>query len=303
VRGRTGPGLAAAAFLPEHAPPLVVRADLPHRAVRHLDARGGDRVVQQAIPELGVLAVSVEDRVRRVGLVVLGVGDRPAQPGIVVLAVEPRAPGTPPPPAPESGHRGRPTPLRAGRAFSRQVALRQVRRSPTQHLVLLLQQPVTALELTQLSRRIRGHTRLGAVLDISLTQPLLQRHLVNTEVRGDLRQSHTRLAVTRDPDDVLTELTGIRLGHNNILPRPPLGKRTQMSHTPSAAPYDSNDMRLESLATQIQLIAPPKVLDAAIRLDATIFMHVLDAWQAVTRDELDLLDTKELAEEARPVRR
>jgi putative transposase len=107
---------------------------------------------------------------------------------------------------------------RAGRAFSRQLSLRQIRRRAAQDLILLLQQPIAALELAQLPHHIRGHAGLDAVLDISLTQPLLQRHRVDTEVFRDLLDRHARLAASRDPHDVLTELSGIGLGHSDILP-------------------------------------------------------------------------------------
>ncbi|MFE6616690.1 hypothetical protein [Amycolatopsis sp. NPDC057786] len=59
---------------------------------------------------------------------------------------------------------------------------------------------------------------------------------MDSEVVRDLLDRHTRLAVSGNPDDVLTELTGVGLGHSNILPRLHISKRSQMSQIPSAAP-------------------------------------------------------------------
>lgn len=47
-------------------------------------------------------------------------------------------------------------PPRAGRAFSRQMRLRQIRRRPPQHLHLLLQQPVALPQLTKLGVAVVG---------------------------------------------------------------------------------------------------------------------------------------------------
>jgi hypothetical protein len=44
---------------------------------------------------------------------------------------------------------------------------------------------------------------------------------VDTEIGGDLLDRHTVVAVASDPDDVVTELSGIRPGHNDILPAHP----------------------------------------------------------------------------------
>jgi len=47
---------------------------------------------------------------------------------------------------------------------------------------------------------------------------------VNTEIFRDLLDPHTRLTAARDTHDVITELSGIKLRHNNILPAHPLGQ-------------------------------------------------------------------------------
>src|SRR5690606_37616659 len=125
---------------------------------------------------------------------------------------------------------------RAGRAFSRQLSLGQVRRRPPQDLVLLLQQPNPTSSLTQLPCVLRGDAGLHAVLDIGGTQPLRDRHLMDPEVLGDLRQRHTGTTVPGDPHDVLTKLTGIGPGHSNILPACSASKRSEMSQIRAAAP-------------------------------------------------------------------
>jgi hypothetical protein len=81
---RLGP--LAGARLAEHRPPAVVPADLPHRAVTRDMSLGTDLIGEEPIPELGIVAVRVEDRVRQVRLVELGVGDRAGQPPVVGLA-------------------------------------------------------------------------------------------------------------------------------------------------------------------------------------------------------------------------
>ncbi|GAB2752628.1 hypothetical protein GCM10027174_29730 [Salinifilum aidingensis] len=49
-------------------------------------------------------------------------------------------------------------------------------------------------------------------------EPLLQGHLVDAEVSGDLRQRDTGFAVAgHADDDVVAELAGLGLGHSDIL--------------------------------------------------------------------------------------
>ena len=47
---------------------------------------------------------------------------------------------------------------------------------------------------------------------------------MNREVGGDLLDRHPVLAVTGDPHDILTELSGVGPGHSNILPARPPGQ-------------------------------------------------------------------------------
>jgi hypothetical protein len=57
--------------------------------------------------------------------------------------------------------------------------------------------------------------------DIGLAHPLGHRHRVDTEIGGDLLDRHTVVAVASDPNDVVTQLSGIGPGHNDILPAHP----------------------------------------------------------------------------------
>src|SRR5699024_7041310 len=116
---------------------------------------------------------------------------------------------------------------RAGTTFSRQIRLGQVRSSSAQDLVLLLQQPNAALGLAQFLGLRRRGARLDSGFDVGLADPLLQRHGVDTEVGGDLLESHTVFTVLSDADNVVAELLGIGLGHNNILPGRP-GRASQI---------------------------------------------------------------------------
>src|SRR3546814_9979621 len=49
-------------------------------------------------------------------------------------------------------------------------------------------------------------TLFRSLVDVSSTQPLLQRHRMDTEVFRDLLDRHSGLAVPRDAHDVVTEL-------------------------------------------------------------------------------------------------
>ena len=64
-----------------------------------------------------------------------------------------------------------------------------------------------------------------------------QCHRVDPEVLGDLLNRHARFTVTSDPHDIVAELTGIGLGHSNILPARRHGKPSQMSPIGAADPF------------------------------------------------------------------
>ena len=110
---------------------------------------------------------------------------------------------------------------RAGRAFSRQIGLRQIGRCPAQYLILLLQQSNSTPSRPEFSGLSGTGTGPRAIIDIGFAHPLRQRHRMDTEIGGDLLQSDTVIAVASNAYDVVTELTGIRPGHNDILPARP----------------------------------------------------------------------------------
>jgi hypothetical protein len=143
----------------------------------------------------------------------LGVGDGIGSPAVVGLAGELEYPARHRDGDPVGGEL-----VHEGRAFSRQIGPRQVGGCPAQDFILLLQQSVSASQLVQLRRITGALAGLGAFVDIGLAHPLGQRHRVDTEIGRDLLDRHTVVAVARNPDDVVTELTGVRPGHNDILP-------------------------------------------------------------------------------------
>ena len=65
-----------------------------------------------------------------------------------------------------------------------QVRLRQIRRSPPEHLVLLLEQPNPLLQLAGFGRIRRSLTGTVAFFDVGLAEPVLQRRFADTEVDG-----------------------------------------------------------------------------------------------------------------------
>jgi hypothetical protein len=71
VRGRPGRPLLALDLLAESAEPVVVRADPPHRAVARRQPLLAGRITEEAITELRVLLVGVEQSVGLRGLVPL----------------------------------------------------------------------------------------------------------------------------------------------------------------------------------------------------------------------------------------
>lgn len=90
---------------------------------------------QEGVAELGVVGVGVEQRVGPMCGNVFGVGDWIGQPAVVGLAGELEYPARHRNGNPVGGELSR-----AGKAFSRQIGLRQIRRGPAQHFVLLLEQ-------------------------------------------------------------------------------------------------------------------------------------------------------------------
>src|SRR5699024_820021 len=119
------------------------------------------------------------------------------------------------------GFRRRRARSRAGTSFSRQMSLGQIRGRATQHLDLLLEEAIALTELAQLGGILLRLTRLFAGFDAGLTHPLVESSDMDAEVFRDLREGDVWVAVLRDPDDVVAELLGERLGHDDILPGQP----------------------------------------------------------------------------------
>jgi len=88
VDRRAGPFAVLAAFHPERGPPVLVAADPPHRPVTTAVAGGTGPISQQPMPELGVVDVGVEHRVRQLGPAPLAGSDRAGGPAVVGLAGE-----------------------------------------------------------------------------------------------------------------------------------------------------------------------------------------------------------------------
>lgn len=68
------------------------------------------------------------------------------------------------------------------------------------------------------------------------SNPLRQRHRVNTEVLHDLLGRHSGLTIPRDAHHMVMELIWVGLGHSSILPGPPSGKPHQISLIRAADP-------------------------------------------------------------------
>src|SRR5699024_10013871 len=132
----------------------------------------------------------------------------------------------------------------AGTTLSRQIRLGRVGSSAAQNLVLLLQQAHTPLGFTQLTRLGRRGAGLDSGFDVGLADPLLQRHGVDTEVGGDLLESHTVFTVLSDADDVVAELLGIGPRAQQHPSRPaPQDKPDQMSPTHAPSPFERVHVR------------------------------------------------------------
>lgn len=59
---------------------------------------------------------------------------------------------------------------------------------------------------------------------------------MQTEIGGDLLERHTGIASASDPDDIVTELSGIGLGHVDILSGPPHGQARSGVTEPRGSP-------------------------------------------------------------------
>ena len=121
---------------------------------------------------------------------------------------------------------------RPGVTTAESEELRALRRSTSP---LLLEQSHPALELPVLPG-LRGR---GPGLDpgfhIGLTHPLRQCHRVDPKIGGDLLDRHAVLAGPSHANDIVTELLGVRFGHNNILPGSPTASHIRC-HLPAHQP-------------------------------------------------------------------
>src|SRR5665811_1198460 len=109
----------------------------------------------------------------------------------------------------------------------------EVGRCSAQDLDLLLEDPIATLEVTHLGGFSVGDTRTVAVLNVSLTQPVTQTRLGDTEVP---RNECDRAALTGDRDDITTELGGIGLGHGEHPSSTDNVRTEQESTKPGAVP-------------------------------------------------------------------
>lgn len=56
-----------------------------------------------------------------------------------------------------------------------------------------------------------------------MAQPLMQGAFVDAEISGDLTDRGVLIPVLREPDDIVTELSGVGLGHDDNPSRPTIG--------------------------------------------------------------------------------
>lgn len=77
-------------------------------------------------------------------------------------------------------------------------------------------------------------------IKVSLTQPLRQRPFMDAEVLRDLSDRHLVITLLSHPDNVLFELLGIRLGHDNYPSRPVISEPDQLSPIPASAPSNAS---------------------------------------------------------------
>ena len=224
--------LPPALLLAERAPPPVVAADPPRGALSHRRSGAAGLAGEEAVPELRVILVRVEQGIGPVGLGELSAGDGVTKPPVARSASELEYPArhrdghtavgelaherVEPFPA-DSPARGTPprgatlrSPVRAGGSASSPRAA-----------------PAPRHDSHPASRHPRTAARRNH---------FVQRHRVNTEISGDLLKRHTRLTATGDTNDILTELTGIGLWHRAHPSRPP-----HSAHTTEMTPHRAAD--------------------------------------------------------------
>ena len=164
---------------------------------------------QESVAELWIVTVGVEQRVGPKRRNVFGVGDRIGQPAVVGLASELEHPA-----------RHRHGNSLGGELFHERVKpfpgrldcdkYAAARRSTSFSCSSSL---IRRRSLAQLRRPAGRRARLGAVIDIGLSYPLRQRDRVHPEISGNLLDRHPGNATAGNPDNIVTELSGIRPCH------------------------------------------------------------------------------------------
>jgi hypothetical protein len=146
----------------------------------------------------------------------------------------------------------------------------------------MLQQPVSAPQLTQLRAVTGALAGLCALIDVGLSHPLGQGHRVDTEVGGDLFDRHPVVAVAGDPHDVFAELSGIGPGHFDVL---------------SAHPSRAGQLRCHLFVQQTRCRIPRVValefirtgLPSMLGIESVALLAVLDA-VAMTLEDAGVFD-------------
>ena len=67
----------------EARPPAVVPADPPHHAIGDVVIAEADLIGEEPVPELAIVTMGIEDRIRQPGLIELGVAERRRGPPVV----------------------------------------------------------------------------------------------------------------------------------------------------------------------------------------------------------------------------
>src|SRR5699024_10153684 len=100
-------------------------------------------------------------------------------------------PGT----TPGRGSRHRRALSRAGRAFSRQARLREIRSRTSEHFHFLFEEFVPSAKLTKISILGPGDTRFLALFDAFFSEPFVERADMDSEFFRDVRKCDCRAAI------------------------------------------------------------------------------------------------------------
>lgn len=108
----------------------------------------------------------------------------------------------------------------SGRAFSRQMRLREVRSRTAQDFDFLFEELVPFAEFAKFSILGPGDTGFLVLFDAFLAQSFVERADVDSEVLRDLRKCYVWATIQRDPHDIVTELFGVTRKASVHPPRP-----------------------------------------------------------------------------------